>query len=132
MQEEGGPRYSTMIRDLPHGERPRERLRELGPASLSNAELIAILLRTGLAGESVLNLSARLLSQVGGLAGMARASYGELCSLNGVSDAKACQLLASLGVATAGQMPPSIGWSSSAFAMTSAQGNTCNAGRGRA
>ncbi len=88
--------YATMIRDLPHGERPRERLRVLGASYLSNAELIAILLRTGVTGENVLNLSNRLLSQFDGLAGLVRTSYGELCSLNGISDAKACQLMAAM------------------------------------
>ena len=96
MSDERHPQYSTMIRDLPQAERPRERLREVGPGSLSNAELIAILLRTGVEGESVLNLSTRLLSRFGGLSGMARVTYSELCSLKGVSDAKACQLLAAL------------------------------------
>ena len=89
MAEEETPTYFTMIRDLPRGERPRERLRDLGPGSLSNAELIAILLRTGSGGESVLNLSTRLLASHVGIAGIARASYGELCSLRGISDAKA-------------------------------------------
>ena len=89
-----GNGYATMIRDLPRGERPRERLRELGPDYLSNPELIAILLGTGIKGESVLSLSTRLLASRGGLAGMARASYGELCAVNGISDAKACQLMA--------------------------------------
>ena len=79
----GTPPYTTMIRDLPRGERPRERLRHLGPSSLSNSELIAILLRTGVGGESVLSLATRLLSQYGGLAGMARVSFGELCSFGG-------------------------------------------------
>jgi DNA repair protein RadC len=94
MNDSGRPQYATMIRDLPQGERPRERLRDLGPSYLSNADLIAILLRTGLEGESVLNLSLRLLSTFDGLAGLARVSYTELCSLKGISDAKACQLLA--------------------------------------
>ena len=89
-----GNGYATMIRDLPRGERPRERLRELGPDYLSNPELIAILLGTGIKGESVLSLSTRLLASRGGLAGMSRASYGELCAVNGISDAKACQLMA--------------------------------------
>ena len=96
MTDETRLQYSTMIRDLPQAERPRERLREVGPGSLSNAELIAILLRTGRTGESVLNLSTRLLSELEGLAGMARVTYAELCTLKGVSDAKACQLLAAL------------------------------------
>ena len=89
-------RYTTMIRDLPQDERPRERLQRYGPSHLSNAELIAILLRVGSAGESVLNLSARVLATYGGLGGVAKASYGELCDLRGISDAKACQLLAAL------------------------------------
>ena len=93
MAQESGTEYTTMIRDLPRGERPRERLRELGPGSLSNSELIAILLRTGLRGQSVLDLSGYLLARLGGLPGLARVSYGELCALKGVSDAKACQLL---------------------------------------
>ena len=96
MQDTEGPKYSTMIRDLPQDERPRERLQRYGPTHLSNAELIAILLRVGSTGESVLNLSSRVLSTYGGIGGVARASYGELCELHGISDAKACQLLAAL------------------------------------
>ncbi len=96
MQEPGEQLYTTMIRDLPQDERPRERLQRYGASHLSNAELIAILLRVGSTGESVLNLSARVLSTYGGLGGVARASYGELCDLHGISDAKACQLLAAL------------------------------------
>ena len=96
MTDEAQVQYATMIRDLPQGERPRERLREQGPGHLNNAELIAILLRTGVTGESVLNLATRLLSELGGLSGMARAGYAELCSLKGISDAKACQLMAAL------------------------------------
>ena len=94
MPTDSSSTYTTMIRDLPKGERPRERLREHGPGSLSNAELIAILLRTGVKGENVVNLAVRLLSHLRGLPGLARISYGELCSVNGISDAKACQLLA--------------------------------------
>jgi DNA repair protein RadC len=81
---------------LPAQERPRERLRQYGSASLSNAELLAIVLRTGAASESVLNLSAKLLSRFGGLPGLARASFGELCSERGLGEAKAAQLKAAL------------------------------------
>ena len=77
--------YTTTIRDLPIGDRPRERLREHGPGHLGNAELIATLLRTGLAGENVLNMAVRLLSEFQGLPGIARATFGEICSLKGVS-----------------------------------------------
>ena len=96
MVSASGVTYTTMIRDLPRGERPRERLSEYGPSYLNNAELIAILLRTGVTGENVLNLAVRLLSHFQGLSGLSRATYRELCSLRGISDAKACQLLASL------------------------------------
>jgi len=93
---EESPRYVTMIRDLPQGERPRERLKELGSGALSNSELLAILLRTGTTGENVLDLSRRMLAEVGGLAGLGRISYGELSAFHGISDAKACQLLAAV------------------------------------
>ena len=93
--------YSTgpvgpKIRDFPSEERPRERLRLHGAAHLSNAELMAILLRTGMEGENVVAMSARLLSAVDGLRGLSRASYEELCNLKGISDAKVCQLLAGI------------------------------------
>ena len=94
MAEQMTAQYTALIRDLPRGERPRERLRDQGPGALSTAELVAILLRTGLQGESVLNLSMRMLSSFGGIAGLGRASYGEMCALKGISDAKACQVLA--------------------------------------
>ncbi|MBI4220127.1 MAG: hypothetical protein HY682_08305, partial [Chloroflexi bacterium] len=87
---------SPTIRDLPSEERPRERLRDFGAVQLSNAELIAILLRTGQAGENALVFAGRILARFEGLNGLSRASYADLCSERGVSDAKACQLLAAL------------------------------------
>ena len=86
--------YATLIRDMPKGERPRERLRDLGPGALSTSELTAILLRTGMKGQNVLSLSSALLSRHDGIGGLARASYGELSAVKGMGDAKACQLLA--------------------------------------
>ena len=88
------PAYTTMIRDLPRTERPRERLRQHGTSYLSNAELLAILLRTGVAGESAINIAARLISRFRGLPGLAQASFGELCAEKGVSEAKVCQMKA--------------------------------------
>ena len=88
--------YRPTIRDLPQGERPRERLKEYGARYLSNTELVAILLRTGLRGENVLSLSSRLLAQLNGLAGLGRSSFAELCAQRGLSEAKASQLLAGL------------------------------------
>jgi len=90
--------YHPRIKELPSSERPRERLRESGPASLSNSELIAIILRTGTPSENVLGLAARILARFGGLMGLARASFGELCAERGIGEAKAAQLKAALEV----------------------------------
>ena len=78
---------ATMIRDLPPDEKPRERLRALGASQLSNPELIAILLRTGLKGENVLSLSTRVISGFCGFAGLARTSCAEWFEPTGSSDA---------------------------------------------
>ena len=94
MSDSSNSKYTTLIRDMPEGERPRERLAQYGADALNNAELIAILLRTGMKGESVVNMSTRLLAEFKGLERMGRASFPELCSLSGISEAKACQLLA--------------------------------------
>jgi DNA repair protein RadC len=96
MESVGQSQYQPMIRDLPQGERPRERLKEYGPRYLSNTELIAILLRTGVKGENVLSMASRLLAKVDGLAGLGRRTFAELCSERGLSEAKVCQLLAAL------------------------------------
>ena len=88
--------YHPTIRDLPPQERPRERLRDSGPASLSNAELLAIILRTGTASENVLDLASRMLARFGGLVGLTRASFGELCAERGLGEAKTSQLKAAL------------------------------------
>ena len=90
------PPYVAMIRDLPAGERPRERLRHYGPQSLNNADLLAILLRTGMQGENVIAMAHRLISRFKGLDGLGQASFTELTDEKGVSEAKACQLLAAL------------------------------------
>ena len=88
--------YHARIRDLPSGDRPRERLRDFGPASLSNQELLAILLRTGGAKESALAMAARLLVRFDGLVGIARSGFSELCAERGLGEAKAAQVQAAL------------------------------------
>jgi len=85
-----------MIRDLPVAERPRERLRLRGAEALANAELLAILLRTGGTGENVLSQAQRLLQRFGGLDGLGRASMADLCGVKGVGEAKAAQVIAAL------------------------------------
>ncbi len=84
------------IRDFPTEERPRERLRNRGAGNLSNPELMAILLRTGLEGENVIAMATRLLATVGGLQGLSRSNFDDLCLMKGISNAKACQLLAGI------------------------------------
>lgn len=89
------PEY-LLIRDLPTSERPRERLLLFGPAALSNAELLAIIWRTGTARESVLDLASRVLSQFGSLAAIGKASIPELTALRGIGEAKAVELHAAI------------------------------------
>lgn len=88
--------YQPMVRDMPTEERPRERLRLRGPESLTNVELIAILLRTGARGENVVSVATRILSTFAGLRGLSRASFGELSTQHAMGEAKACQLLAAM------------------------------------
>jgi len=88
--------YHTLIKEMPEGERPRERLAVYGEKALSNAELIAITLRTGNARENVISLAMRLLRTFDGLAGLERASYNELCEVPGIGPAKAAELKAAI------------------------------------
>lgn len=88
--------YQPTIQQMPANERPRERLREHGPQYLNNAELVAILLRTGVSGENAISVATRILAEFEGLAGLAQAGYGELRSQRGLSDAKSCEILAAL------------------------------------
>lgn len=94
--EQSQVEYQPMIRDLPQNERPRERLMYYGASALSTSELLAILLRVGVKGESVINLATRLLSQYGGLSGLAKASFGELQKIKGVGSTKVTQIKAAL------------------------------------
>lgn len=88
--------YHLTIKERPAGERPRERLLAHGPASLSNAELLAILLRTGRRGETAVDLANRLLVEYDGLIGLTRQAPADLTTLAGIGPAKACELLACL------------------------------------
>ncbi|WP_338451471.1 DNA repair protein RadC [Niallia oryzisoli] len=85
-----------MIRDYPKDERPRERYIHYGPESLSNQELIALMLRTGTKEESVLQLSNRLLTHFEGLRLLKDATLDEITSIKGIGTAKAIQVLASI------------------------------------
>ncbi len=85
-----------MLKDFPKEERPRERLMNYGAVSLSNQELLAILLRTGTKSESVIQLANRLLTQFGGLLWLKDAALEELMSIKGIGQAKAVQIAATV------------------------------------
>lgn len=84
------------FKDLPEELLPRERLFQLGPEALSNREILAILLRTGIKGENVLTLSERILSDVGGLGALARLTVHELETIHGLGKAKAAEVKAAM------------------------------------
>lgn len=87
------------ITDWPTLERPREKLLHLGPSALSDAELLAIFLRTGVAGKSALDLARELLQHFGGLRPLLAADRQEFCRAHGLGDAKYSQLQAVLEMA---------------------------------
>jgi len=84
------------ITDWPAGERPREKLLERGAAALSDAELLAIFLRTGVVGKSAVDLARELLARFGSLTQMFAASEKEFCAIHGMGQAKFVQLQAVL------------------------------------
>lgn len=85
--------YLRML-DIPENERPKEKLLRYGAESLSNPELLAIVLRTGTKGENVLNLSQKIIAELNGLNGILNASVKEMTKIKGVKEAKASQILA--------------------------------------
>ncbi|WP_281275121.1 RadC family protein [Cohnella phaseoli] len=87
---------SFRLRELPSGERPRERMQQHGAQALSHAELLAILLRTGTRNESAVYLAQRILNECGGLRKLAESGWEELTHIRGIGPAKALQLQASI------------------------------------
>jgi DNA repair protein RadC len=87
------------IKELPSATRPREKLLAHGPAALADAELLALMLRTGLAGEGVLQLAQRLLWEFDGLSGLVHAGPPELARVKGLGPAKRAELAAVLEIA---------------------------------
>jgi DNA repair protein RadC len=87
------------ISDWPLLERPRERLLEQGAASLSDAELVAVCLRSGIRGKSAVDLARELIGRFGGLAGLLASDLPSLLQVRGLGAAKAAQLVAVLELA---------------------------------
>jgi DNA repair protein RadC len=90
--------YQPRIKELPLSDQPRERLVVVGPAALSDAELLAILLRVGVPGLNVLHLAQQTLLECGGWSGLLRVDHGDLCQRHGMGAAKAATVKAALEI----------------------------------
>lgn len=88
----------ALVREIPPEDRPRERLRQVGPEQMSNVELLAILLRTGARGRSAVDLAELILKRFGSLRQLLDADLQELTEIPGVGLAKAAQLKAAIEV----------------------------------
>jgi len=86
------------ISEMPQEERPREKLAAHGAAALTDPELIAILLRTGIPGANAIEIARRLLNDHGSLSGLSRCTVHDLAPVAGVGFAKATQLVAAFGL----------------------------------
>ncbi|HEY1582937.1 MAG TPA: UPF0758 domain-containing protein, partial [Chthoniobacterales bacterium] len=86
------------IREMPAEDRPRERLAARGASALTDAELIAILLRTGLKGANAVEVGRQLIALYGSLGRLSRCSVKELAKIKGIGFAKAAQLAAAFGL----------------------------------
>ena len=88
-----------LLKDLPLDARPREKLLARGPGALSNAELLALLLRSGLPGKNALQMGQELVDTFGGLAGLLHTGPETLKSIKGMGPAKRAELVAVLELA---------------------------------
>ena len=88
-----------ILKDLPPDARPREKLLARGPGALSDAELLALLLRSGLPGKNALQLGQELIETFGGLAGLLHTGPEALKSIKGLGPAKRAELVAVLELA---------------------------------
>jgi DNA repair protein RadC len=91
--------YPMKLKDQPLSERPRERLRDKGPDSLSHGELVAILLRTGLKGTNVVEIGNQLVAKYGSLQALAKAPLEDLQTIKGIGRDKAVTLAAGFALA---------------------------------
>lgn len=89
-----GASLSMPLKGLPPDTRPREKLLQRGPASLSDAELLALLLRTGIQGKNVVQLAQELVDRFGGIAGLLHSGADALKSVKGLGPAKRAEILA--------------------------------------
>lgn len=92
-------RKRPTIKQLPHHERPRERLIQNGDEYLTDAELLGIIIRDGTSNYSAVDLAQKLLSEFGDFRRLSSVSIGELCKIKGIGPARAAQIKASLAIA---------------------------------
>ena len=89
-------KYPLSIRNWPEDDRPREKLLKLGEHNLSNAELLAIIIRTGMAGKSAIDLGRELLNKFKSLRAMSGVDISEFKEIAGLKDAKVAQIKAAI------------------------------------
>jgi len=107
MQHSDTARKSKGILTWPEGERPRERLLRSGPQSLTDAELVAILLRIGVRGTRAVELARHMLKKFGSLRAVAEAPLSALLEVKGLKGAKAAQLVAAIEISRRIALPDS-------------------------
>ena len=88
-----------LLKDIPVDARPREKLLASGPGALADAELVALLLRTGLKGISVLQLAQQMLDRFGGIPGLLHAGVADLKAIKGLGPAKRAEIAAVIELA---------------------------------
>ena len=97
------------LKNWPEEERPRERLLRHGADGLTDAQLLAILIRSGAGGRTALDLGRELLALCGGLEGIARAGIREICAVKGIGPAKAAEIKAAIELGRRHQRPTMSG-----------------------
>jgi DNA repair protein RadC len=93
------------LKDWPQDERPRERLLSHGAGTLSDAQLLGIIIRSGGSGQTAVDLGRELLERFGGLGGIAQAGVREICSVKGIGPAKAAEIKAAIELGRRHQRP---------------------------
>jgi DNA repair protein RadC len=100
-----GKNSGRSVKDWPEDERPRERLMAHGPSTLSDAQLLAIIIRNGRAGRTAVDLGREILERFESLAGIEQAGIREICDVGGIGPAKAAQIKAAIELGRRYQKP---------------------------
>ena len=98
MRKSDKEKNNMHIKNWPEGDRPREMLLEKGPEALSDASLLAILLRTGRQGKNAIALAREMINTFGGLNGLMVTTQEDLLSVKGIGKAKVAQILAAMEI----------------------------------